>query len=245
MQPEFWRESWELGGTKTSFHRPDIHPFVRAYTPDYFLREQRVLVPLCGKDNALIWFRDRAAHVVGIELVSKAIEQFFQEHNLSYRKTADGRYEAEGITIFNRNIFEMTPAEIGRVDLVYDRAALVALPEDLRQLYRQKIDEFMHIGSKCLLITLEFQPYLGATPPFSITPEEVQSYYSDRYIIDHVEKQEQPEHRMVQKFNLDFLKEHGFFLTKTAEKKTKNFFYSWQFRTPPKERSMASELGKC
>ncbi len=242
MQPEFWLESWKLGGTKTSFHRPDVHPFVRAYTPDYFLRGQRVLVPLCGKDNALMWFRDRAEGVVGIELASKAIEQFFQEHNLAYHKTADGRYEAEGITIFNRNILEMKPAEIGRVDLVYDRAALVALPEDLRQLYRQKIDEFMRIGSKCLLITLEFQPYLGATPPFSITPEEVQSYYSDRYIIDHIEKQEQPEHRMVQKFNLDFLKEHGFFLTKTAEKKTKKYFNSWQFKIPNQEQSQSIEI---
>ena len=135
-----------------------------------------------------------------------------------------------------------TKAEIGRVDLVYDRAALVALPEDLRQLYRQKIDEFMRIGSKCLLITLEFQPYLGATPPFSITPEEVQSYYSDRYIIDHIEKQEQPEHRMVQKFNLDFLKEHGFFLTKTAEKKTKKYFNSWQFKIPNQEQSQSIEI---
>ncbi len=216
MQPEFWLESWELGGTKTSFHRPDVHPYVQTYTPNYFLRGQRVLVPLCGKDNALMWYRDRAAHVIGIELSSKAIEQFFQEHNLAYQKTADGRYEAERITIFNRNIFDLTPTEIGRIDLVYDRAALVALPEGLRQRYRQKIEEFMPVGAKCLLITLEFSPYLGTTPPFSITPEEVESYYRDRFIIDHIEKPELPEHRMVQKFNLDFLKEHGFFLTKTA-----------------------------
>ncbi len=121
--------------------------------------------------------------------------------------------------------------------MVYDRAALVALPEGLRQLYQRKVDEFMSVGSKCLLITLEFQPYLGAKPPFSITPEEVQSYYGDRYIIDHIEKQEQPEHRMVQKFNLDFLKEHGFFLTKIAEKKTRKFFDFWQVKTPSKERS--------
>lgn len=216
MQPEFWRESWELGST--SFHLRDVHPYVQAYTPDYLLRGHRVLVPLCGKDNALMWFRARAAHVVGIELVSQAIEQFFQEHNLAYRTTTEGRYEAEGITIFNRNIFEITPAEIGRVDWVYDRAALVALPEDLRQLYRQKIDEFMPVGSKCLLITLEFQPDFGVKPPFSITPEEVQSYYSERYLIEHLEKQEQPEHHLVQKLNLDFLKEHAFFLTKVRQR---------------------------
>ena len=215
MNPEFWLESWEVGGTKTSFHRHDIHPYVQTYTPEYFLRGQRILVPLCGKDNALMWYRDRAEHVIGIELSSKAIEQFFQEHNLTYQITADGRYEADGITIFNRNIFDIKTAEVGRIDLVYDRAALVALPEHLRQRYRQKIDSLMHIGSKCLLVTLEFLPYLGATPPFSITPQEVQRYYGDLYIIDHIENQELPNHRMVQKFGLDFLKEHGFFLTKS------------------------------
>ena len=73
-----------------------------------------------------------------------------------------------------------------------------------------------------MLITLEFQPYLGAAPPFSITSEEVQSYYSDNYLIDHIEKQEQPEHPMVQNFNLFFLKEHGDFLKKTAEKRLKS-----------------------
>jgi hypothetical protein len=135
MQPDFWLESWQLGGTKTSFHRPDFHPYVRAYTPDYFLRGQRVLVPLCGKDNALMWYRDRAEHVIGIELAEAAIKQFFQEQNLPYRKTTGGRY-----------------------------------------------------------------------------------------IIDHIEQPELPEHRMVQKFNLDFLKEHGFFLTKIAAKKTRRIF---------------------
>lgn len=231
MQPEFWQKSWQEGGTKTSFHRRDIHPCVLKYLPDYFLRGQRVLVPLCGKDNALKWFRDHAAHVIGVELSAKAINQFFNEQGLSYSKTADGRYEAEGITIFNRNLFDLTSAEVGEINLVYDRAALVALPVDLRQQYRQKVDKLMAVGAKCLLITLEFQPYLGNTPPFSITPEEVQKYYGDRYIIDHIEQPELPNHRMVEKFNLNFLKEHGFFLTKIAAKKRKSFFSMFQLAT--------------
>lgn len=88
----------------------------------------------------------------------------------------------------------------------------------------------MYPGAKCLLITLEFQPYLGDTPPFSITPAEVQSYYGDRYIVDHVKYLSLPNHRMVEKFGLDFLKEHGFILTKiakTSKKKKSNFLYFW------------------
>ncbi len=53
---------------------------------------------------------------------------------------------------------------------------------------------------------------------------------------------QQPEHLMVQKFNLDFLKEHGFFLTKTAEKKTKKFFDFWQLKIPKQERSQLIKI---
>lgn len=217
MQPEFWIESWELGGSKISFHRNDIHPYVMTYAPAEFLQGKRVLVPLCGKDNALMWFREYAQSVIGIELVEKAIRQFFQTQNLSYYKTADQRYEAEHLTIINRNIFDLQSADLGSIDFVYDRAALVALPEGMRQRYRRKIDEFMPIGSQCLVITLEYEPYLGETPPFSITPEEINRYYQDNYVIEHVEQPELPEHRMVSKFGLRFLKEHGFMLTKVRE----------------------------
>ncbi|MEO1393883.1 MAG: thiopurine S-methyltransferase [Cyanobacteria bacterium J06634_5] len=227
MKPSFWLQSWKEGGMKTSFHRQDVHPYVKFYAPDYFLRGQRVLVPLCGKDNALMWYKERAEHVIGVDLSMNAIEQFFQENNLNYSQTGHGRYEADGITLFNRNIFDLTSADLGRIDFVYDRAALVALPDELRQRYRKKIDDLMHPGSKCLLVTLEFQPYLGDTPPFSITPADVHRYYGDAYIVDHVKNVSLPNHRMVEKFNLDFLKEHGFILTKTAKKQLNELLYFW------------------
>jgi thiopurine S-methyltransferase len=50
-------------------------------------------------------------------------------------------------------------------------------------------------------------------PPFSIGPDEIERYYGGRYRIEHVERPELPEHRMVRKFNLNWLIEHGFVLT--------------------------------
>lgn len=217
MQAEFWLESWDIGGSKTSFHRKDVHPYVEAYAPAHWLKGKRVLVPLCGKDNALMWFREHADHVIGIELAEKAVDQFFDEQNLSYYKTADQRYEAERLTIINRDIFDIHPDEIGPIDFVYDRAALVALPEEMRERYRQKIDEFMAVGSQCLVITLEYAPFEIPTPPFSITPAEIDSYYRDNYAIDHVKQLEVPNHPMIRKMGLDFLKEHGFMLTKLKD----------------------------
>ncbi|MGF1522723.1 MAG: hypothetical protein ACFBSF_10465 [Leptolyngbyaceae cyanobacterium] len=214
MRAEFWLNSWDLGGSKTSFHRQDIHPYATRYASAEFLKGKRVLVPLCGKDNALMWFREHAAHVVGIEFAEKAIHQFFREQNLPYLKTPGRRYEAERLTIINRDIFKLTPVDIGPIDFVYDRAALVALPEDMRARYRQKMDEFMPVSVQCLVITLEYAPSIGPTPPFSITPAEIDQYYHHNYAIEHVEQLSLPEHRMVQKFGLSFLKEHGFMLTK-------------------------------
>ena len=75
----------------------------------------------------------------------------------------------------------------------------------------------MPIGSQSLVITLEYAPFLTPTPPFSIAPKEIDCYYRDGYAIDHVEKPELPEHPMVRKMGLSFLKEHGFILRKIRE----------------------------
>jgi len=216
VEAEFWLDSWEREGSCISFHRKDIHPYVQEHAPAELLRGKRVLVPLCGKTNDLMWFRQHAAHVVGVELVQKAIHQFFGEQGLAYEQPEESRFEAAGLTILNRDFFSLTPDEVGPIDLVYDRAALVALPLDLRLRYVSKLDELVPVGSQQLLITLEYAPTM-AEPPFSITPDEVAGYYADRYAIQHVEQPSLPQHGMVRKFNLEFLKEHGFLLTKTQD----------------------------
>ena len=216
MEAEFWLDSWEREGSCIGFHRKDIHPYVQAYAPAELLRGKRVLVPLCGKTNDLMWFRQHAAHVVGVELVQKAIRQFFSEQNLPYEQPEEARYEAERLTILNRDFFSLSVDDVGPIDLVYDRAALVALPLELRLRYIRKLNELVPAGSQQLLITLEYAPTL-AEPPFSIAPDEVADYYGADYAIDHVEQPELPQHGMVRKFNLDFLKEHAFLLTRNRE----------------------------
>jgi thiopurine S-methyltransferase len=215
MQTEFWVNSWELEGTCTSFHRSDIHPYVIQYAPKEYLDGKRVLVPLCGKTNDMLWFARYADEVVGIELVEKPILQFFTQNNLPYRKFEDGRYVSGNITLLNRNMFELTVEDLGRIDLVYDRASLIAFPPDMRQEYIAKLHEVMPIGSQQLLNTLEYDPTIPE-PPFSVSPEEVQRYYGECFRIDHVENPCRPEHRMISKFGLKYLIEHAFILTRVA-----------------------------
>jgi thiopurine S-methyltransferase len=214
MEAQFWIDSWHIGGSKTSFHRRDIHPYLSKHLPPATLQGKRVLVPLCGKTLDLLYFRDHAAHVIGVELVETAVQQFFAEHNLPFVKRGN-RYEAERLTLICGDFFALTPADVGPLDLIYDRASLVALPLPMRLRYIQQVQALLPVGGQQFVNTLEYAPLLPE-PPFSITPDEVAAYYGATHQIQHLEAPVLPEHGMVRKFRLRYLKEHGFLLTKQA-----------------------------
>ncbi len=69
---------------------------------------------------------------------------------------------------------------IGSVDAIYDRAALVALPEEMRHRYTAHL---MKITNKApqLLICFEYDQTLMEGPPFSISDKEIDKHYSGSY----------------------------------------------------------------
>jgi len=109
----------------------------------------------------------------------------------------------------------LQPHDIGHIDWVLDRASLVALPDDMRADYIAAIDRLSDVGTRQLVITLEYFPLIDSAP-FSITPEEVGHYYGAGHFINHVEESHQPNHGMVRRWKLDYLIEHGFVLDKHA-----------------------------
>lgn len=211
MEKSFWLKSWQLEGHYTSFHRRDIHPFALKHLPPYSLEGKSIFVPLCGKTLDMLYFSKFAYRVVGVEIAAKAIIQFFDENQLSYKKIGD-RFVSGNITIFCRDMFNLTQEDLGDIDIVYDRASLVALPYPMRMKYLQTIERLTPVGAVYFLNTLEYAPTLP-TPPFSIAPDEVTSYFPN-YAITHVESPTLPNHGMVRKFNLSFLVEHGFMMLK-------------------------------
>ena len=215
MEASFWYNSWELGGFHTSFHRKDIHPYVLQYMHPNEIEGKNILVPLCGKTIDLLYLAQYANKVIGVELVEEAIHQFFHENNLQVVRPDDTTYVSGNITIYRRDFMALTPADIGPVDWILDRASLVALPYDMRVKYLETIECLSHIGTRQLVITLEYFPLLESAP-FSITPAEIMEYYGRRHIIRHVESPALPNHGMVRRWKLDFLIEHGFILTKYA-----------------------------
>lgn len=215
MEASFWIKSWEIGGFYTSFHRKDIHPYVLEYMTPEEIENKNILVPLCGKTVDMLYLAQFAQKVIGVELVEEAILQFFSENNLSYQKVDDETYISGNIILLKKDFMSLTNQEIGTIDWIYDRASLVALPLEMRKDYLKAIDRLSDIGTKQLIITLEYFPLINSAP-FSIPVEEVNEYYGEGHIIRHVESPNLPNHGMVRKWNLAYLIEHGFITTKYA-----------------------------
>ncbi|HEY4239069.1 MAG TPA: hypothetical protein VGM88_04610 [Kofleriaceae bacterium] len=179
MEPQFWRDTWAAG--KTNFHEGRPNELLVRYGERL---AGRVLVPLCGKAEDLAHLA-RAGHaVVGIELVEDAVRAFFAEHGWEPAVSAAGpfaRWAAAGIEIFVGDAFAATAAVIGPVDAVYDRAALIALPPELRARYVPLVRELSG-ESPTLLVTIEYEQPLVAGPPFSVPADEVRARYAGRVV---------------------------------------------------------------
>lgn len=144
----------------------------------------RVFVPLCGKSQDMIFLLEQGFQVVGVELSQLAIEQFFEENKLSYSVNKDQQficYQAENITLYCGNYFDLTKAHLEGICAVYDRAALVALNADLREKYAQHLYSIIAKDCRVLLLTLNYPQSQMSGPPFAVDQQEVMSLYNDGF----------------------------------------------------------------
>lgn len=196
MEPSFWQSKWQSG--KTSFHKSEVNPKLANYLPALALaRGSRIFVPLCGKSYDIGWLARQGYDVVGAELYEPAIQSLFAELELipnitQHRDTIhyQADYNDQTIDIWVGNIFDLTARQLGHVDAIYDRAALVALsdspPNYLRSSYVKQLISLTD-GAKQLLVTFVFDQETRPGPPFIITPEQIQLYYGQDYQIEPLE----------------------------------------------------------
>lgn len=178
MEREFWFERWQAG--QIGFHEGRPNGFLERHAARLGAG-RRVLVPLCGKAVDLAYLGALGHDVVGVELVEDAVQAFFGEHGLTPTVARDGehvRYQAGAITILAGDLFATTPGLVGPVDALYDRAALIALPPDLRPRYVEHVRGLVAPGTPGLLVTLDYPQEVMAGPPFSVGDEEVRRLYA-------------------------------------------------------------------
>ncbi|UUM29519.1 thiopurine S-methyltransferase [Vibrio japonicus] len=177
--PEFWHGKW--ASNQIGFHLEDVNPLLIEYwketNPSY---EDKVLVPLCGKSEDLIWLATKHEEVQGVELSKIAVRAFFAEHFYTPMVTSiNGQhelYQFDELSIYAGDFFT---APVQSADIIYDRAALVALPEVMREEYAFRIKSLLKPGGRILLVTLDYIQEEMSGPPFAVTEQEVNRLFGE------------------------------------------------------------------
>lgn len=189
MDPSFWHQRWQT--QETGWHERAANPLLVRHVSALNLPPgSRMFLPLCGKSLDIGWLLAQGYAVAGAELSELAVTQLFTELGLQPSLSPVGsltRYSAEKIDIFVGNIFDLTREMLGLVEAVYDRAALVALPPDMRPRYAAHV-QTLTAAAPQLVICYAYDQSLIPGPPFSVTAEEVHRHYDARYAITSLEQ---------------------------------------------------------
>ena len=187
MEHQFWHERWakkEIG-----FHEGTVNQYLHDHWPEFAGNgTSAVLVPLCGKAHDMWWLHDRGHAVLGVELSDVACKDFFEEGQ-EKAKVHPGepftKFAHDDLQLWCGDFFQLVPEDLKHIRLVYDRAALIALPPHMRQDYVDHLTAVIPDGTHILLITLDYDTDIKG-PPFNVSDEEVQKLYSADYEIEHI-----------------------------------------------------------
>lgn len=197
MDADFWHQRWQ--DNRIGFHQDQPTPLMQKHWPSIGAPPGcRVFVPLAGKSRDMLWLAAQGHRVLGVELSQLAVEQFFDEHGLQpdIHETRYGRhYRARGtqtgdIELICGDAFALDAAALADCAAVFDRAALIALPSELRLRY---VDElYARLPGECrgLLITLEYPQDEKEGPPFSVTESEVRARFDSRWNVELLERRD-------------------------------------------------------
>ncbi len=193
MKPEFWHRKWE--SKQIGFHEPAGNALLIKWFDELKLNsDQRVFVPLCGKTLDIACFLSQGCRVAGAELSEIAIQELFDDLKISPVVTEIGAlktYSGPNIDIFVGDFFQLTGEMLGEVEVVYDRAALVAMPDSMRRGYCEQLTKVTNRAPQ-LLISFEYDQELMNGPPFSVTGDEITSLYGEVYQVKCLESVEIP-----------------------------------------------------
>lgn len=186
MQPNFWHDKWDT--QQIGFHLSAVNPLLIQYWSQLRLTAAtQVFVPLCGKSLDMCFLAEQGHDVVACELNDLAVSQFYQENNLPYTVDKIGehqRYHTEQITIYQGDIFTMHADELVKITAFYDRAALIAWPEEMRLNYVKQLASLLPIGSVGLLISLDYPQAELNGPPFAVSNDWVMTNMSNEFEIE-------------------------------------------------------------
>lgn len=184
-----WHERWMI--QQTGWHRAVYNDLLVKHWPTVHAAESsNVLVPLCGKSLDMEWLAQQGHTVTGLELVSRPIEDFFEERGLTPQQQEIGklvRYSSAPYVMIQGDFFDVQPSLV-QADAWYDRAAMVALPSAMREAYVDQLRALTKPGAVGLLITFSYPQHEMGGPPFSLPDEEVAALFSQHFELQCLEQ---------------------------------------------------------
>jgi thiopurine S-methyltransferase len=192
MEPDFWLERWRQ--SRTGFHQDAPTPLLLKHWDAVGAEPgSRVFVPLAGKSLDMAWFASQGYRVLGAELSPLAVAQFFESQGVepSVEEAADGLHHlAEPIELVQGDVFALDADTVASCTAVFDRAAIIALPPEMRERYVREVYGKLPSGCRGLLITLEYPQQEKAGPPFSVTEDEVRSLFDANWQVKLLERRD-------------------------------------------------------
>lgn len=197
MDADFWHRRWR--DNEIGFHQDQPTPLLQEHWPAVGAPPGcRVFVPLAGKSHDMVWLAAQGHRVLGVELSQLAVEQFFAEHGLQpeIHETRYGLHHRAGgtqagdIELIRGDAFALDAAALADCGAVYDRAALIALPPDMRLRYVDELYARLPAGTRGLLITLEYPAHEKAGPPFPVIEPEIRACFGHDWDVDLLERRD-------------------------------------------------------
>lgn len=136
---------------------------------------KRAFVPLCGHSGAVRFLHAQGLEVTALDYVPEALARLAE----SLRDLGVQSVATRGPVVFCGKRLDLVLADIfayesgEQFDLVYDRAALVAVAPERRKAYAAKITELLAPEGTILLDAREMSPPELSEAPYPISREEV------------------------------------------------------------------------
>lgn len=208
MDFEFWNNCWNR--PSQPFHIANAHPLLVKHLRQHFVAQEPILVPLSGKSVDLLYLSKEGYRSTAIEFNPKAVEGFIKENGLKpsiERHNQAVLYQFDDFDIWLADFFSLTAQDIGHYNQVFDRAAFVALPVELREQYALHVQSLLKKGAVILMVTMSYDPQQMSGPPFYVSQQELQAFFPEATIepIDSVSLLDN--HPRWQELELDYLDE--------------------------------------
>lgn len=185
MEKDYWQSRWQNRSIEFDQKEPNL--FLKEFFNDLKLKpHSTVFVPMCGKSVDMLWLMRQGYNLLGIELNLVACREFFEQNKLHYKESEKDNFHiltSENITLYSGDFFNFNKAMLGEIAAVYDRAALVALPETMRKQYVEHLKGMLTADVPVFLITAAYNQNEMNGPPFSVDKNEVEAHYGHDFKI--------------------------------------------------------------